>query len=42
VPTVLTKLIGGPDAEGASRAVAAMLKMQKIDIQTLQDAYDGK
>jgi hypothetical protein len=35
-------LIGGPDPEGAKRAVAAMLKMQTIDIQTLQDAYDGK
>jgi predicted 3-demethylubiquinone-9 3-methyltransferase (glyoxalase superfamily) len=42
VPTVLNKLIGGPDAEGAKRAVAAMLRMQKIDIQALQDAYDGK
>jgi predicted 3-demethylubiquinone-9 3-methyltransferase (glyoxalase superfamily) len=42
IPTVLNKLIGGPDAEGSKRAVAAMLKMRKIDIQALQDAYDGK
>ena len=42
IPNALNKLIGGPDPEGSKRAVAAMLKMQKIDIQTLQDAYDGK
>lgn len=42
IPTVLGKLISGPDAEGAKRAVAAMLKMRKIDIHALQDAYDGK
>ena len=42
VPKVLSKLITGSDAEGAKRAVAAMLKMRKIDIQKLQDAYDGK
>ena len=42
IPTALNRLIGGPDVEGAKRAVAAMLKMRKIDMQTLQDAYDGK
>ncbi|MEP6703319.1 MAG: VOC family protein [Acidobacteriota bacterium] len=42
VPTALNKLISGPDAEGAKRAVGAMLKMKKIDIQKLQDAYEGK
>jgi predicted 3-demethylubiquinone-9 3-methyltransferase (glyoxalase superfamily) len=42
IPTALNRLIGGPDVEGAKRAVAAMLKMRKIDIQALQDAYDGK
>jgi predicted 3-demethylubiquinone-9 3-methyltransferase (glyoxalase superfamily) len=42
VPTVLNDLISGPDKDGSKRAVAALLKMQKPDIQTLQDAYDGK
>lgn len=42
VPTVLSSIIGGPDAEGRQRAIQAMLQMQKLDIQTLQDAYDGK
>jgi predicted 3-demethylubiquinone-9 3-methyltransferase (glyoxalase superfamily) len=41
VPTVLGDLIGGPDAEGAHRAVMAMLQMQKLDIATLQKAYNG-
>ena len=42
VPERLNELIGGPDAEGSKRAVAALLKMNKPDIQKLQDAYDGK
>jgi predicted 3-demethylubiquinone-9 3-methyltransferase (glyoxalase superfamily) len=41
VPTALGTLIGGSDAEGSRRAMQAMLKMGKIDIQALQDAYDG-
>jgi predicted 3-demethylubiquinone-9 3-methyltransferase (glyoxalase superfamily) len=42
VPTVLNELVGGPDPEGSKRAMEAMLKMQKLDVQKLQDAYDGK
>jgi predicted 3-demethylubiquinone-9 3-methyltransferase (glyoxalase superfamily) len=42
VPTALGQLIGGPDAEGAQRAVGAMLQMQKLDIATLQKAYNGE
>ncbi|HEX6124680.1 MAG TPA: VOC family protein [Pyrinomonadaceae bacterium] len=42
VPRVMNKLIGGPDADGSKRAMEAMLKMKKLDIQKLQDAYDGK
>jgi predicted 3-demethylubiquinone-9 3-methyltransferase (glyoxalase superfamily) len=41
VPTALGELIGGPDAAGAQRAVAAMLQMQKLDVATLQKAYSG-
>ncbi|MFE4544077.1 VOC family protein [Arthrobacter sp. NPDC056727] len=41
VPKVLSRLINGPDAAGAQRAVQAMLGMQKLDIDELQRAYDG-
>ena len=41
VPTVLGELIGGPDPEGASRAMKAMLEMVKLDVDALQRAYDG-
>jgi predicted 3-demethylubiquinone-9 3-methyltransferase (glyoxalase superfamily) len=42
IPTALPKLIGGPDAAGAQRAMQAMLQMRKIDVAALQKAYDGK
>ena len=41
VPRVLGELLGGSDPEGSQRAMQAMLKMKKLDIQTLQDAYVG-
>ena len=41
VPTVLGSLIGGPNPEGAQRAMQAMLGMRKLDIAALQAAYDG-
>lgn len=41
IPAVLPSLIGGPDPDGAQRAVAAMLTMQKLDIAALQTAYSG-
>ncbi|MDR6415939.1 VOC family protein [Pseudarthrobacter sulfonivorans] len=41
VPALLGSLIGGPDREGAQRAMQAMLRMQKLDIAALQLAYDG-
>ena len=42
VPSVMSSLVTGPDREGSKRAMAAMMKMKKIDIKTIQDAYDGK
>ena len=42
VPSALVRLLKGPDRAGAKRAMEAMLKMKKIDIATLQRAYDGK
>ena len=41
VPTVLNKLILDPDRKKANRAMEAMLKMVKLDIATLQEAFDG-
>lgn len=42
VPTILPKLLGDTDAEKSKRVMMAMLKMKKIDIKTLQEAYEGK
>lgn len=41
VPSVLGRVLGGPDAAGARRAMEAMLKMTKLDVAALQRAYDG-
>jgi predicted 3-demethylubiquinone-9 3-methyltransferase (glyoxalase superfamily) len=41
VPTVLPKLLRGPDKAGADRAMVAMMNMRKLDIADLQKAYDG-
>jgi predicted 3-demethylubiquinone-9 3-methyltransferase (glyoxalase superfamily) len=42
VPDQMFSLLMGPDKAGAERATQAMLKMHKLDLQTLQDAYDAK
>jgi predicted 3-demethylubiquinone-9 3-methyltransferase (glyoxalase superfamily) len=41
VPTILGELMKDKDPEKSKRVMQAMLKMVKIDIQTLKDAYDG-
>lgn len=41
VPGVLGQLLGSNDPEKSNRVVTALLKMSKLDIKTLQDAYDG-
>jgi predicted 3-demethylubiquinone-9 3-methyltransferase (glyoxalase superfamily) len=41
VPSVLPKLLGGDNGDGAKRAMQAMLQMKKLDIAALQQAYDG-
>jgi predicted 3-demethylubiquinone-9 3-methyltransferase (glyoxalase superfamily) len=38
VPTALPRLLGDPDPEKAQRAMAAMLKMKKIEIDALERA----
>jgi predicted 3-demethylubiquinone-9 3-methyltransferase (glyoxalase superfamily) len=42
VPTALARYLGGRDCAGATRAVAAMLQMGKLDIAGLREAYEGK
>jgi len=42
VPSVLNELVGSTDKDRSKRAMDAMLKMKKLDIRKLQDAYDGK
>jgi predicted 3-demethylubiquinone-9 3-methyltransferase (glyoxalase superfamily) len=41
VPSIMPKLMaGGPDK--AARVMNAFMKMKKLDIATIQRAYDGK
>lgn len=42
IPTALMKLIGNPDPAKSKRAMEAMLKMEKIDINKLQQAAEGE
>ena len=42
VPTALPKYLGGDDRAGAARAMQAMLKMVKLDIEGLRRAYEGQ
>jgi len=40
IPTVLGKMMSDPDPRKSSRVMKAMLQMDKIDVQRLQEAYD--
>ena len=42
VPRVLIEMIGDKDPQKAQRVMEAMLQMKKIDIATLQRAYDAE
>jgi predicted 3-demethylubiquinone-9 3-methyltransferase (glyoxalase superfamily) len=42
VPAVLGEMMQDKDAEKTERVMKAILQMAKIDIKTLQRAYDGK
>ena len=42
VPTILSQLLAGADPEKSRRAMSAMLKMKKLDIDSLKRAYDGR
>jgi predicted 3-demethylubiquinone-9 3-methyltransferase (glyoxalase superfamily) len=41
VPTILGELLSDPDPAKSGRAMAAMLKMDKLDIAELKKAYEG-
>jgi predicted 3-demethylubiquinone-9 3-methyltransferase (glyoxalase superfamily) len=41
VPRALHQYLGGPDQDGAKRAVKAMYGMVKLDIDGLRQAYEG-
>ncbi len=42
VPTVLTRMMTDPDPARASRVMQALMRMKKLDIQGLQEAYDQR
>ena len=42
VPTVLPEMLRDKDPQKASRVMAAMLSMKKIDIAALKHAYEGR
>ncbi len=42
IPSVLGKLMGDPDPEKSRRVMHAMMKMDKIIIKDLEDAYNQK
>src|SRR5216117_2572013 len=42
VPTVLGEMLQDKDREKSRRAMAAMLKMKRINIEALQKAYEGR
>jgi predicted 3-demethylubiquinone-9 3-methyltransferase (glyoxalase superfamily) len=42
IPTILIELLQDKDAEKSRRVMKAMLQMNKIDIKTLQQAYEQK
>jgi predicted 3-demethylubiquinone-9 3-methyltransferase (glyoxalase superfamily) len=41
VPSLLGRLLADPDRGRADRVQQAMLQMKRLDLQGLQDAYDG-
>ena len=41
VPRQLIEMLGSPDRDAARRTMEAMLKMQKIEVAKLQEAYEA-
>lgn len=42
VPSILAKMMADPDKAKANRAMHAMLQMKKLDIPTLEKAFNGE
>jgi predicted 3-demethylubiquinone-9 3-methyltransferase (glyoxalase superfamily) len=42
VPRALIEMLRDKDSEKSERVMKAMLQMQKLDIKTLEEAYEGK
>jgi len=42
VPAILDELINDPDPVASERVMRAMIQMIKLDIRTLEDAYNGE
>ena len=42
VPREMGAYLGGADQAGAARAMEAMLRMQKLDVSKLREAYEGR
>ncbi|MCZ3364993.1 MULTISPECIES: VOC family protein [Methanobacterium] len=42
VPTILREYLSDPDNEKSQRVMQAMMQMNKIDIETLKQAYGGR
>ncbi len=42
VPEILSELLSAPDAAKSQRVMQALLKMVKLDIKALKQAYDGR
>jgi len=41
VPRQLNEMLDSPDRDGARRAMEAMLKMEKLDVAKLREAFEG-
>jgi predicted 3-demethylubiquinone-9 3-methyltransferase (glyoxalase superfamily) len=41
IPTVLSRLMSDPDPQRSSRVMKAMLQMDKIDVNKLEEAYEN-
>jgi predicted 3-demethylubiquinone-9 3-methyltransferase (glyoxalase superfamily) len=41
IPANLSKMVSDPNPDKSERVMKAMLKMKKMDIQTLKEAYEG-
>jgi predicted 3-demethylubiquinone-9 3-methyltransferase (glyoxalase superfamily) len=42
VPKVMFEFLSSPDKAAAARAVQAMMKMVKLDVDVLRQAFEGK